>query len=78
MPAYSPDMNIIENLWAILKRRIKEQIFEFGQPSAREDFFNLIENCWHSIPLEIIENLYLSLPKRMRLIVENDGNLTRY
>lgn len=31
IPAYSPDMNVIENMFAILKQRVRQQTFEFGQ-----------------------------------------------
>ena len=77
-PTYSPDMNLIENLWAILKFRVKNHIFKHGQPRLKHDFIELISNTWKSIDSEIIERLYLSLNKRMQSIIDSEGDLTKY
>lgn len=78
IPPYSPDMNIVENLWALLKRKVRERCFLFGQTRGRRWFIELLQREWSSIPLSVIDNLYLSLPARMRAIVEADGVTTRF
>lgn len=77
IPPYSPDSNIIENLWALLKKRVKDKIFEHGRLTKRR-FEELIQSEWRDIPFSIIRKLYDSLPRRMRAIVEADGQLSRY
>lgn len=76
--AYSPDMNIIENAWAMLKHKVRKHCFKYGQTSRRVEFLNLIQREWASIGQEIVDNLYQSLPIRMRAIVEARGLLTRF
>lgn len=78
IPPYSPDMNIIENCWAIMKRRFREEVFVREQPRTSEQMSEMIERHWQSISIEIINNLYKSLPKRMEEIIRQDGNLTKY
>jgi len=78
IPAYSPDMNIIENLWAVLKRRVKEITFREGRIDGREHFKCIVEREWQNISSEICDNLYKSLPERMKTIVSASGELTRF
>lgn len=77
-PTYSPDMNIIENLWGILKHLVKKHMINYGQVRRTERLKDLIEEKWQQIPSETIINTYKSLPKRMRQIVEAQGNLIKY
>lgn len=79
IPPYSPDMNVIENLWALLKRKIRENCFIFGQSrGSRQRFEDLVDHCWSTISLDIVDNLYKSLPNRMRCVIESGGKPTRY
>lgn len=78
LPAYSPDMNIIENLWGIMKNRVRDHQFINGQVREKEQFMDLIELYWKSIEPEIIRNLYESLPRRMVGIVSANGELIKY
>lgn len=78
IPPYSPDMNIIENLWAILKFRVNRHMFKFGQIRDKDRFVRLLKNIWAGIGPVIVNNLYKSLPKRMDLIIKTCGNLTKY
>lgn len=78
IPAYSPDINIIENLWKILKDRVRKLMFIEGQVRNREDYLDLVTHTWNSIELDIVSNLYNSLPKRMSEIVKSEGQLIKY
>lgn len=71
IPPYSPDINIIENMWALLKRKVKEYTFEFGQPKRRTELIEFINTKWSAISQNIIDNLYNSLHLRMQLIIES-------
>lgn len=77
IPPYSPDMNIIEHLWEVLRRKVKRHCFVHGQSRGR-DFTQLVRNFWYETPSSMIENLYRSLPVRLTRIVEAEGLPTKY
>lgn len=78
IPARSPDINIIENLWKILKERVRKRMFVEGQVRNRDDYLELVACTWSGIELEIVNNLYESLPKRMSDIIKSGGQLIKY
>jgi hypothetical protein len=51
-PANSPDLNIIENMWAVLKNRVIKR-----QCTNMEDFVTAIEEEWWAIPQKFIQGL---------------------
>ena len=46
-PPQSPDLNPIERVWEGLDRRVKEK-----QPTSAEHMWELLQDCWKSIPGE--------------------------
>lgn len=74
-PKYSPDMNIIENCWAILKRKVRKHTIKHGQLRQRDSFISLIEAKWNKIDIDICNNLYDSLPSRMQKVIDSEGHL---
>lgn len=70
-PPYSPDLNPIENLWAIMKREIYKLDPELEHaPDAEDTLIALIEaakQAWHAIPQQILQNLSDSTPQRVRI-----------
>jgi len=44
MPSYSPDVNPIENIWAILKRQVNKRHAE-----TIEDLQEIIPEIWNNI-----------------------------
>lgn len=61
IPPYPPDMNIIENLWALLKRKVRNHCFLYGQArNGREMFEDLVDHHWSTISSNVVENLYKS------------------
>lgn len=72
-PAQSPDLNIIENLWSLLKNKVA------CMPANNVD--ELWENCcrvWKSIPNETIRKLYESINTRILEVIRNKGLNSRY
>jgi hypothetical protein len=63
-PSGSLDMNPIENVWAILKRRISGL-----QIQKLEDRETIIVDTRNSITQEEMTNLILSMPGRLRATV---------
>jgi len=74
-PPNSPDMNPIEHLWAY----IKQQLDRYPEaPKTMEELWERIQKIWIEIPIEIIHDLYESMPRRIKELHDNKGGLTRY
>uniref|UniRef100_A0A915EHQ0 Peptidase M12B domain-containing protein n=1 Tax=Ditylenchus dipsaci TaxID=166011 RepID=A0A915EHQ0_9BILA len=65
-PACSPDLNIMENLWGILVRRIYHSNRQFGNV---EELEAAIMEAWQQISLEDIQKLVDSIPNRIFQLV---------
>lgn len=72
-PGNSPDLNPIENLWAIIKRAVDKQ-----KPSNCEQLKELITQEWNNISAETIENLLKSMPKRIETVLKKKGCHSKY
>ena len=72
-PSMNPDLNPIENLWTPLKRGIKRQ-----RPTNREELWEYAQEEWAKITPETCENLVRSMPKRLRLVLNNKGHVIPY
>jgi len=59
--AQSPNLNIIESLWLALENRVR-----FTPSSLKQ-----LEEEWYSIPLETIQNLHKSIPKRIQDVLQS-------
>jgi hypothetical protein len=81
-PPYSPDLNPIENLWAILKTRICERYPELSyMPKTEEAKQRLIEaaiELWEEIEPEVLQNLIHSMKHRMEAVIRARGWYTKY
>ena len=48
-PSYSPDLNPIENLWAIMKKRVVNQRILQKKSIGLDDFLLIIRSEWDNI-----------------------------
>jgi transposase len=67
-PPYSPDLNIIEVIWAVMKRRISNQ-----NPKTLNQLRVIIQNVWDDLSYSTINSLINSMPTRLRQIIMNNG-----
>jgi transposase len=72
-PASSPDLNPIENLWAIMKNEIYKR-----QPKTRDALIRLLKKVWNGTPLTTLQSLIGSMDRRMGAVIEADGYTTKY
>lgn len=72
-PSMSPDLNPIEHLWDELDRRIPVSIRR-----NRNLFKNKILETWSIIPVETLQNLVESMPRRLKAVLQNNGGHTKY
>lgn len=73
-PAQSPDLNPIEHLWGILKRRIKEH----SSITSKTALKNALINEWQAITREDCSKLVRSMPDRISAVIKSKGGPTRF
>lgn len=74
-PAQSPDMNIIEHVWAHMKHRLRRR-----NPPIRNarELWPAVQEEWEAIDIEFIRNLYRSIPRRIEALYRARGWWTKY
>lgn len=74
-PPYSPDLNIIENVWGWLTRKV----YEGGkQYDTKEELSLGIKAAWAEISLNYLKSLYDSLKDRIFEVILKNGSSTKY
>src|SRR5882672_6692292 len=69
-PAQSPDLNPIEHLWSIVKRRLNE--YE-SPPKGMNQLWERVEEIWNKISIETCQSLIESMPRRINAVLEAKG-----
>ena len=74
-PGNSPDLNPIENLWAIIKKRIAKM-----DCSTMEKLISAIIRTWYHDEeiAKICSILVDSMPNRVALVIKERGGHTKY
>ena len=71
-PTQSPDLNIIENVWSLLKVRVM-----WRSPTAVEELWSCIQEEFGRISA-YFQKLYSSIPRRFSDVLRNKGYPTKY
>ena len=74
-PPYSPDMNPIEHVWDQMGQALDSVD---PQPQTVQQLGVVLLNIWNQIPLERIQNLIDSMPRRVRTLLDARGGPTTY
>ncbi len=64
-PANSPDLNPIENLWGIFKRKIRNK-----RPNNADELKATVKETWASIPPQQCHKLITSMPRRIEAVMK--------
>jgi transposase len=74
-PAQSPDLNPIEHLWDLLKRRLAAHE---RMPSGMLELWERIEAEWNKITAQECMKLIESMPRRVEAVLKAKGGFTKY
>ena len=74
-PAQSPDLNPIENSWALLKRRLR---LRTRHPTNADNLFDALLKEWNLIPDSYFSNLIRSMSIRVLLVRKLKRRSTKY
>ncbi len=72
-PANSPDLNPIENLWGIVKRKMRDT-----RPNNADDLKATVKETWASIPPQQCHKLITSMPRRIEAVIKTKGASIKY
>lgn len=75
-PPCSPDMNPIENMWAILKKKV----YQTGSGKTREEVIRKATDIWENDPeIEAAAvNAVISMSRRVKRLLNARGSFTKY
>jgi len=72
-PPQSPDINLIENLWSIVKNKLSKRILR-----QSTDLWDAVQEEWNGISADLIRTLYRSMPSRINSVLKNKGLHCKY
>lgn len=79
IPARSPDLNPIENIFHLVGKKLQKDALETNL--VREDFEGFcrrVKKTCLEYPHEVIDNTIASMPKRIDLVIKSKGLRTKY
>ncbi len=64
-PAQSPDLIPIENIWSLMKGRLRKRHVYTSSPMQ---LFSILNEIWNSLPTDYSDNQTESMPKRVKMV----------
>ncbi len=72
-PSMSPDLNPIEHMWGILKRKVEKH-----HVSNIQQLCDVIMEEWKRMPATTCAALVNSMPRRIKAVLDNNDAPTKY
>ena len=72
-PGNSPDLNPIKNAWKMLKDEVEK-----SRPTSIHKLKEDLVKLWVTMDASYFEKLATSMPERLRMVLKNKGNMTKY
>ncbi len=81
--SYSFDLNLIENLWVLLKKKVYKVYSNLNKlkskgEKAETQLFQILQKVWENIEKKIIERLIFSMSRRCEALIIAKGWHTKY
>ncbi|KAJ8475368.1 hypothetical protein ONZ51_g6604 [Trametes cubensis] len=74
-PPQSPDLNPIEHLWGVLKRKLATYP---KPPTSMQELWERVQVEWEAISVEECQKLVESMPNRIAAVLKAKGGYTKY
>lgn len=74
-PAQSADLNIIENIWSYIKRKLQQRIHRIH---TKHDLYQQTLDSWQDITQNYVRNLFQSIRRLILQVIRLIGHLTKY
>ena len=74
-PSQSTDINIIENVWRTIKYKLETML---QKTERRTNLIRIVKEIWASLEPGKNQDLYNSLPRRLKAVVKAKGSITKY
>ena len=71
IPARSPDLNPIENMFHLVKKQLEYQVIW-------QEFKSRVIKTLYNVPVEYVNNLITTMPRRIDAVAKADGYRTKY
>ena len=79
IPACSPDLNPVENIFHIAKKKLHQDALEMKiERKDFEEFSAQVKRTLESVPVDVVDRTIRSMDKRRDLIVKRKGQSIRY
>ncbi|GFV29167.1 transposable element Tcb1 transposase [Trichonephila clavipes] len=73
--AHSLDLSPIENMWFMVSQRL----IHITPPAATPNqLWQRVEAAWSAVPQELIQSLFVSMPRRVSVGISNNGGFSGY
>ena len=72
-PAYSPDLNPIENIWGIIGNKLRGH-----ELKNKDELWKNVQNLWTQCYEQHSQKLADSLPTRVRVLIKVKGGHLKY
>jgi transposase len=81
-PPYSPDLNPIENLWALIKAKIYKIYPHLAEAAdtdkTLQELIEAAQEAWEAIDFDILKKLNDTMPHWIKAVIEADRWYTKY
>ena len=79
IPARSPDVNPIENVFHIVKTTLEKEAIDLQiRKESFDEFNNRVLRCFDNLDMSILDRTIESMPKRIEAILASKGKRIKY
>jgi transposase len=78
-PPHSPDLNLIEKVWAMFKYRYRRSVWKKKRiPRNEQELIALAQEVWEALPWDRIYKYIDSMPERIVTCIRRNGGSTQW